>query len=108
MESFYVLESSLRTGELIRFTHTRPSDNCFCEACDHTWYGKISTKFFTRNRIEKEKEVRKTDEKLKILLNENDDEEYEEIEMTSKTSQEISFIYLDKELIQETINIQNR
>lgn len=60
-----IIYSALKRGELVRVKNSFRSGsepNCFCEECDMQWYGKIETLRLTKEEVEEERSVRKTND----------------------------------------------
>ena len=47
----YMMEQSLKHGELIRFTYIEPLNNAFCEDCGYEWPQPVRTMRMTRKEI---------------------------------------------------------
>lgn len=56
----YMMEKSLKAGELIRFRSKEPEKNAYCEKCGHEWPCLVETKFLTKEEMLDEQEARGT------------------------------------------------
>ena len=60
----YIMEESLRNGELIRFAGWLvPKNNAYCEDCGHEWPCRIQGKPMTEKEVMEEKAARGTNAK---------------------------------------------
>lgn len=66
----WMINDSLKNGELIKLVNRIDEQNCFCVICQTEWYSDISMQFKSLNYIEKEKEKRHTEEILEDRLSE--------------------------------------
>lgn len=57
----YIELNSLKNGEIVRFVPKEPTDNAFCVDCGHKWGCMITTRYFTKEQIEHEIDVRGTE-----------------------------------------------
>lgn len=67
-EAIYVEESSLKNGEIIRFTSGFVQDRAFCVDCGFEWSHHVLIRFLTREELDLEKRERGTDEAYHELL----------------------------------------
>ena len=67
----YMMEESLKNGEIIRFKKQEPVQNAFCMQCGHTWAQRINVVRLTSDEIEDEIMKRKTDYLLNEYLEKN-------------------------------------
>lgn len=66
----YVMEQSIKNGELVRFERTEPIRNAYCASCGHTWPARIEGKLWADAKIEDEKIARGTDVMYAEILKE--------------------------------------
>lgn len=66
--SGYMLEESLKAGELIRFLSFVPEKNGFCATCGHEWHTMAKLKFWPTDKIRDEMIARGTEQEYQRLL----------------------------------------
>lgn len=64
----YIMETSLKHGELITFVPNVPYENCYCENCGHEWHYNVDVKWISKERIEEEKIARGTEKKYRNFI----------------------------------------
>ena len=69
--SGYMMEESLKAGELIRFLSFEPEKNGFCVTCGHEWHTRAKLKFWPKEKIREEQIVRGTDQEYARFLQQN-------------------------------------
>lgn len=74
-EMNWIIEESLKNGEIVSATNEIDEHNCFCMECDATWYEPIPIKLFTLARIDEERKNRLTEEFLNELHNPDSENE---------------------------------
>lgn len=72
----YIIESSLKNGELVAPTNDINGENLFCNDCGNIWYGKVDFKWLSLGQIQEERSVRHTEELL-IARHQHKEEEQE-------------------------------
>lgn len=65
-EADWIINESLRNGELVCLVPEVLNHNAYCVECDHTWYADIKVLFLRPEQINIEKIERHTNEILKI------------------------------------------
>lgn len=70
-ENEWRLKTCLKNGEIIA-AKTSSESNCFCLNCGNEWNDIISLKLWSKYKIAKQKELRKTDIMLENLINEEE------------------------------------
>lgn len=69
-ETDWMITESLKNGELIEPVPEIVDETCFCSYCGHSWKGYIETRMLTLEEISEEKRARKTNDILKVRLDE--------------------------------------
>lgn len=57
----YVIQNSLKNGELVAVGDEHEHGNLFCNDCGNVWYGPVKRVFLSLNEIEYQRFVRDTD-----------------------------------------------
>ena len=63
----YMIEQSLKHGEIIRFLEKEPIKNAFCEDCGHRWSWSVKVNLVSQEYILKQIEKRKLQEDINQL-----------------------------------------
>ena len=72
----WMINESLRNGELISITDFEPENNAYCADCDYEWESPVQLKMLSIEQINEEKRERHTGEILRVR--------YEEIKEENK------------------------
>lgn len=60
----WIINESLRHGELVHPLPEIPFNNLFCADCGNEWNGNVKLKLYSKNKIAQEKKARGTEEIL--------------------------------------------
>ncbi len=61
MSAGSIRKMNLNAGELVRFEQEVPDRNLYCADCGHTWRGTAQFKFWPKDKIREEADVRGTE-----------------------------------------------
>lgn len=66
----WIINDSLKNGELVKPVNKISEQNCFCVVCQSEWYSDVHMELMSLDFIEKEKEKRHTAEILEDRMSE--------------------------------------
>lgn len=67
----YLIEQSLKNGELVRLCDSVPIENAYCEECGYEWPEHIYADLWDTERIRQQKKIRGTTAEFAKFQNEN-------------------------------------
>lgn len=109
----YMMEESLKAGELIRFLPFEPVKNGYCLTCGYEWHTRAKLKFWSNEKVREEQTVRGTEQEYARFLKSNGKDGYQpepayekpkEKDMTlidGRPKPVVELIYIDEELLSQ-------